>query len=621
MFYFPGTSSLIEIGAHNVHLISDKPTTYQASSILLILADRTTLQDLSGVIQLWAESETQMISIKSLLSVGTLQIISQKENPEEYYQELLAEQLSFLPDVIINFSCVPLNCFTLQDNVFITPASSTLFPLIATDLGVLEEWLKTRDDKRSPVGQVLDITMLPKNLQLDIKSFAEEFGQMLDDLGVIEECYCVGSTSRMIANQLVATVGKRPNRKNASEKASVIFIDRTLDLYSATSYDSKCASNTIYNTTPELFPKSNDVKIDLKKLFKKSNEEELVSGCLSLNMASEELKHAVFLQDYQSCLRTVLDSMSDNIEVDRNILEEEDIGKIFEEVDIYSIYQNLDQFQILSALHNADQHLSQPFFSSLINLDMTLLSNALDAPDNSVQAARLAHSILSSLDETKLSIEDIFTILIRVFTTLGPKSQSDDYEEAKLKHFIVQQIKEIVQRDELANDKLTSMFSKTFNLSSNKDDALHSKLDEYYAKCEAIAKERNSQQNLGDLVGEVDGSPTYQSLLQNILTMCYDRTDVLHDIEYRSGGLTDLLKSGLGYFTRSVSKPRPSGTVILYIVGGVSLEEVKFVEDYRRDTGRDVYIGSNKLLNRNRLLEHVLINDNLFESSNVTSVI
>jgi len=346
-----------------------------------------------------------------------------------------------------------------------------------------------------------------------------------------------------------------------------------------------------------------------------------VTGCLSLNTASEDLKHAVFLQNDQACLRNVLDSMTDNIEVDRNILEEEDIGKIFEEVDIYSIYQNLDQFQILSALHNAAQHPSQPFFNSLSNLDMTLLSNSLEAPDNSVQAARLAHSILSSLEETQLSIGDLFTILIRVFTILGPKAQSDDYEEAKLKHFIVQQIKEIVQRDSRPEDSLTSLFAKIYNLSSNKDDALHTRVDEYYAKCEAIAGERNSIQNLADLVGDEDGSPIYQSLIQNILTMCYERTDVLQDIEYRSGGLTDLLKSGLGYFTRSVSKPRPSGTIILYIVGGVSLEEIKFVEDYRRETGRDVYIGSNKLLNHSRVLEHVLVSDNLFESSNVTSVI
>ena len=119
--------------------------------------------------------------------------------------------------------------------------------------------------------------MLPKNLQLDIKILAEQFGQMFDDLGVIEECYCVGSTSRVIANQLVSTAGKRPNRKTAGRKVSVIFIDRTLDLYSATSYNTKCASNMIWNMSKELFPKSNDVKIDLKKLFKKSNEEELVS--------------------------------------------------------------------------------------------------------------------------------------------------------------------------------------------------------------------------------------------------------------------------------------------------------------------------------------------------------
>ena len=152
-------------------------------------------------------------------------------------------------------------------------------------------------------------------------------------------------------------------------------------------------------------------------------------------------------------------------------------------------------------------------------MDMTILSNGLNAHESSVQVSRLIHSIFSSMNDSSLTVKHIFTVLIRAFAALGPKIQSDEFEEAKLKHFIIQKIKDIVQTDH-ADDSLTKIFSKIYTVSSNVDEALHSKLDEYYTKCEAIGKERSILQNLSDLVLEFDGSPIYQSLIQNILTMC-----------------------------------------------------------------------------------------------------
>lgn len=80
----------------------------------------------------------------------------------------------------------------------------------------------------------------------------------------------------------------------------------------------------------------------------------------------------------------------------------------------------------------------------------------------------------------------------------------------------------------------------------------------------------------------------------------------------RSGGLRDLLKTGLGLFTRAVTKPRPTCPLLLYLVGGVTCAEVAWVEEYRARTGREVYLGSNCVLSHEKLARMMLINDNLF---------
>ena len=133
-----------------------------------------------------------------------------------------------------------------------------------------------------------------------------------------------------------------------------------------------------------------------------------------------------------------------------------------------------------------------------------------------------------------------------------------------------------------------------------------------FSRLESVSQDRRSLSQLSHLTNQESGSPQYVSLLQQIVELSLDSEEDLVDIEYRSGGLRDLLKTGLGLFTRAVTKPRPSGAVLVYVLGGVSVGEVRWVEEYRQRTGRDLYLAGNCVLSHDKLVRKLLVNDNLF---------
>ncbi|GCB61679.1 hypothetical protein scyTo_0009383 [Scyliorhinus torazame] len=81
--------------------------------------------------------------------------------------------------------------------------------------------------------------------------------------------------------------------------------------------------------------------------------------------------------------------------------------------------------------------------------------------------------------------------------------------------------------------------------------------------------------------GDNTHQATYKPLVKQILEEIFrpDRADTL-DIEYMSGGLTELLKTGFSMFMK-VSRPHPSDhpLLILFLVGGVTASEIRIIKE------------------------------------------
>ncbi|NXY16745.1 SCFD2 protein, partial [Atrichornis clamosus] len=126
-------------------------------------------------------------------------------------------------------------------------------------------------------------------------------------------------------------------------------------------------------------------------------------------------------------------------------------------------------------------------------------------------------------------------------------------------------------------------------------------------------KQFNSIHNPGSNTHQASAS--YKPLLKQVVEeICNpDRPDPV-DIEHVSSGLTDLLKTGFSMFMK-VNRPHPGDhpLLIIFMVGGVSISEVKMVKDLvaTRKPGTQVIMLSSVLLTPHSAIELLFAPDRL----------
>lgn len=130
---------------------------------------------------------------------------------------------------------VPVVFAPVSQQLLLTPMFAHLFPLLIPDL----ESVNAKRPEKKRFGSLVDIDMhsLPVELQLEIKSLASALNSVFEATGTREESFAVGPMSRIIAGELANHPQAKNRRKTAQNKASIIFVDRTMDLTGEISSD------------------------------------------------------------------------------------------------------------------------------------------------------------------------------------------------------------------------------------------------------------------------------------------------------------------------------------------------------------------------------------------------
>lgn len=130
---------------------------------------------------------------------------------------------------------VPVVFAPVSQQLLLTPMFAHLFPLLSPDL----ESVNAKRPEKKRFGSLVDIDMhsLPVELQLEIKSLASALNSVFEATGTREESFAVGPMSRIIAGELANHPQAKNRRKTAQNKASIIFVDRTMDLTGEISSD------------------------------------------------------------------------------------------------------------------------------------------------------------------------------------------------------------------------------------------------------------------------------------------------------------------------------------------------------------------------------------------------
>ncbi|NXC15000.1 SCFD2 protein, partial [Corythaeola cristata] len=92
-----------------------------------------------------------------------------------------------------------------------------------------------------PSSAEVGLGALPAELRAAVRALVGNLDALFTALGLREESFAVGTLSRVIAAELASYAPARNRRRMATNKASVIFVDRTLDLAGNSVHGSNCA--------------------------------------------------------------------------------------------------------------------------------------------------------------------------------------------------------------------------------------------------------------------------------------------------------------------------------------------------------------------------------------------
>uniref|UniRef100_A0A674JCG1 Sec1 family domain containing 2 n=1 Tax=Terrapene triunguis TaxID=2587831 RepID=A0A674JCG1_9SAUR len=525
----------------------------------------------------------------------------------------------------------PLLLAPISPHLFVTPAFASLFPMTPQDLARINS---SRPEKKK-FGSLndLDFSSLPPELQLQIRTLVSGLNSLFECLNVREECFAIGTLSKIIAGDLANYSQAKNRRKTAQNRASVIFIDRTLDLTGAVGHHGDSLAEKIFSVLPRLPGHTNDVMVNMVELTALQTKDEtcniIAPGCLAQPNIGELWKRLfssphkynpsslkMFVQLFMIIhCREMLVICSVFLLTGRVTPEQlSSYFKLFKN-NSKALRNHCGLLQLVLATIQALKHPQNAKWDSFLAFERLLLQNIGESEIPSVLNQLLpmikSHNERTANDYTS---EDFLVLLVYTYSVVGEikAGKELDKAEGEVKRALVQTFCDEPELSSLLQ-KITgceSSLQLTFQKATVAVDNIFKSLRDV-----TRARMHMKQFNSVYVPGSNTCQATYKPLLKQVVEEIFssDRPDPV-DIEHLSAGLTDLLKTGFSMFMK-VSRPHPSDhpLLIFYMVGGVTVSEVRMVRDLisAHKPGIQVIVLSSMLLTPLNIPELLFATDHL----------
>ncbi|XP_063166642.1 sec1 family domain-containing protein 2 [Candoia aspera] len=513
-------------------------------------------------------------------------------------------------------------------HLFVTPAFSTLFPLMAEDLTQINS-ARPEKKKIAHLSDV-DFSSLPSDLQLEIRSLVSDLNTLFEYLSVREECFAIGPLSKIIAGDLANYFQAKIRRKNAQNKASVIFVDRTLDLTGAVGHHGDNLAEKILSILPKLRGHTNDVMVNMVELTSLHTNETscniIAPGCLAqptdpaARALWESLMNLKQKEGMMEVRRHLVEAASrENLPIKMSMgrVTPEQLSsyiqlfkKKFDALESHcGILQiALAVVQTLKDPQNAKWDNFLAFERLFVqNIGESTLFNALN------QLLPMIKSYSNRTDDD-YTPQELLLLLVYIYSIVGEVKTGKELSEAE------SQVKEALVQAICDEPELPALLQKiiggesSINVTFQKATAAVNKIFKSLRDI-TTARAQMKQFNSVHIPGSHSQQASYRPLMKQVVEEIYnpDRPDPA-DIEHMSSGLTDLLKTGFSMFMK-VSRPHPSDhpVLVIFMVGGVTVSEVRTIKDLvaAHKPGVEVIVLSTTLLTPLNILELLFATDRL----------
>lgn len=186
-------------------------------------------------------------------------------------------EIFYLPLVVVPYS----------EDLFFMPVFSSLYPLLSPDIPRISKHHQavTRGDKIKPLTGLGEVEFhhLPHEMRVSVRQLVASIHSLLQGMNAREEIFTIGQTAHIIGTELDVFSPARQRRKVATNKVSVVVVDRTLDLVDAAGHGGDTLMARLLALLPRLPGHCLDSAINMAPLCQvhPSCEWTLVPGCLA----------------------------------------------------------------------------------------------------------------------------------------------------------------------------------------------------------------------------------------------------------------------------------------------------------------------------------------------------
>ncbi|XP_078266579.1 sec1 family domain-containing protein 2 [Rhinoraja longicauda] len=629
-----GISKLLQAGAINVKEFSsfeaglpgEAKAVFVVSTLLKgrtadIIRDIVTLSSFQYCVVITA------VSHNTHLFANNVTAELEQELVFEQFGELLCQwmgNMNYTAEVLH----LPILIAPIVPHLFITTAYSSFFSFVPQDLKMINN---TRPDKKK-FGSLNDVDYhsLPFQLQTQIRSLVSSLNSVFELLQLKEECFAVGPTSKIIAGELANYSQARQRRKYGQFKASIVFVDRTLDLSGSVAHHGDSLVEKILNTLPRFPGLASDVKVNMVDLTAVQNNDEtenmIAPGCLSQpnDPSSKALWESMLNMKHKEAVMEVRRHLVEAASKE-NLPIKMSLGRVTPEqlnsyvqlfkTNLKVLENHCGLLQLTMATVQTLRHTCYSKWDNFLAFERLLLQTLEDSDVSCVLTQLLSiikpHGERDALD---YNLEEILVLLVYIYSMVGELKLDEtmDKAECAVKNALLRSLCDEPNLSQILQ-QMTGCSSAS-ELTSNKATDV---VEQVFETLRGIARARAHMKQFKTLYspGGNTHQAMYKPLVKQILEEIFhpNRPDTV-DIEYMSGGLTELLKTGFSMFMK-VSRPHPSDhpLLILFLVGGVTISEVRVIKDLvsTYKPGCQVIVLSTRLLTPLDVTQLIFANDRL----------
>lgn len=545
----------------------------------------------------------------SLAAEGTLDYSKLRNDVKEW---MSSKKLPQEPSVSVTY--VPLFLAMINKDLLITPPFGNVMPPVHSD--VTDEWDAAAD------------------------RLARSFRYLFEELNVREDVYTIGKFSGCIAEKLKDLERKNNPAAIPETGMSFILVDRTLDLSTPTSNNTESLFAKILRTLPHLPHHENDVAINMLRLFRDSEEPEKesrkplwnVPGCLA--SLEKSVIEELICGKSKKILIAAHHSLNDMLLAAATASPQ---PRTASRISGHSLQKMVDKLRDSGTLDSAKLTACSTKLQStlavieaitsdktsqielLTSLEKLALQNLSVSRESSTILSQLSN-IIRTRKSRSLDMENLLALLIHIYSLAGIEIRFGPQQERCLEDAIADAILEDMQQlTENASTEQSSVYQETLLLlGTNGDNAAMKeasiRIASYIVNTfRAIATQRSALQDYRDLmVSSSSKEPTRRvGILEQIVadSLSPDTTHELRDLRQRS---SSFVSAGLNLFLRGRAKrhPRDNQWILIYVVGGVTAEEARLVQEIvsaEKEGSHRVTLSGSKLLNPGDIVDKILL--------------